>query len=182
MTDQYNQVARDLDGLGALATPSEAQGILIGMWIGAGPVAESRWLGELVDEEAPLAVPASLHGLFTHLYEQLTSADNLGLDILIPGDQESLSLRLEALIEFAQGVLYGYGIENGPPPRAMPPEAREVFEDLREIAELDPQAGDSEEDEVNLHEILGYLSAGLAVMYIALHPPVPAPEPSTRMH
>lgn len=182
MSDEYNQVRRDLDEMEALATPSEAQGILIGMWIGGGPVAEARWLGELIGDEAPMSVPASLHALYSRLYDQLMAADNLGLDLLLPDDEQPLGKRLQGAIELAQGILYGYGIENGPPPRALSDEAREVFGDLREIASLDPATSGSEEDEVNLQEIVDYLSPALVVMYISLHPPLPTPTASIRKH
>jgi len=182
MSDEYNQVRRDLDEMEALATPSEAQGVLIGMWIGAGPVSEARWLDELVGGQAPVSVPASVHALYSRLYDQLMAADNLGLDLLLPDDDQPLAKRLQGLIDLAQGALYGYGVENGPPPRALSTEAREVFDDLREIATLDPTTSGSEEDEFNLQEIVDYLSPALAVMYISLHPPLPTPTASVRKH
>lgn len=186
MSDEYNQVRRDLEDMQALTTPSEAQGILIGMWIGGGPVAQSRWLDELVGEAGSLsahqAVPASLHALYSRLYDQLMAADNLGLDLLLPDDDQPLAKRLQGAIDLAQGILYGYGVENGPPPRALTDEVREVFEDLREIAGLDPTTSGTEEDEINLQEIVDYLSPALVVMYISLHPPLPTPAASMRKH
>lgn len=182
MTD-YQRLQQALDSIGALANPAEAHGVLIGMWIGGGPAEQSRWLAELVeDDESPQAVPAELSGLYRDFAEQVTTADNLGLNLVLPGDDAPMTTQVEALIDFAQGVLYGYAIENGPARRALGDEAREVFDDLGDIAQLDPESvGASEDDAFDIHQIEEYLSSALLVMYLQLHPPLPDSAGSQRL-
>jgi len=151
---EYQRFQQALDSIGALANPAEAHGVLIGMWIGGGPTEQSRWLAELVEEdEEPQAVPAELADLYRDLAEQVTTADNLGLDLVLPGDDEPLKDQVEGLIDFAQGVLYGYAIENGPARRALADEAREVFDDLGDIAQLDPESVGGKDDAFDIHQI-----------------------------
>ncbi|MCL7745438.1 UPF0149 family protein [Guyparkeria hydrothermalis] len=180
---EYQRLQQALDSIGALANPAEAHGVLIGMWVGGGPAEQSRWLAELVEEdEEPQAVPAELSGLYRQFVEQVTTADNLGLDLVLPDDDASPRDQVEGLIDFAQGVLYGYAIENGPARRALTDEAREVFDDLGDIAQLDPESvGRSEDDAFDLHQIEEYLSSALLVMYLQLHPPVPESAGSNRL-
>ncbi|HSH83819.1 MAG TPA: UPF0149 family protein [Guyparkeria sp.] len=181
MTD-YQQIQRALDSIGALANPAEAQGVLIGMWIGGGPVDQSRWLIELVEEEEePQEVPAELSGLYRRFVEQVTTADNLGLDLMLPGSEASLQAQAEGLIDFSQAVLYGYAIENGPARRALSSEALEVFDDLGDIALLDPESVKVDDDAFDIHQIQQYLSSALLVMYLQLHPPAPESAGSQRL-
>jgi len=182
MTD-YQRLQQALDSIGALANPAEAHGVLIGMWVGGGPAEQSRWLAELVEEdEPPQAVPAELAGLYRQFVEQVTTADNLGLDLVLPDEDASPKAQVEGLIDFAQGVLYGYAIENGPARRALADEAREVFDDLGDIAQLDPDSvGRNEDDSFDIHQIEEYLSSSLLVMYLQLHPPVPDSAGSQRL-
>ncbi|MDG4867299.1 UPF0149 family protein [Guyparkeria sp. 1SP6A2] len=181
MTD-YERLQQALDSMGALANPSEAQGVLIGMWIGGGPAEQSRWIDELAeDEDRSPVVPEELADLYRHFVEQLTGADNLGLDLVLPGEDTSLKTQVEGLVDFAQGVLYGYAIENGPARRALSEEAREVFDDLGDIAQLDTESVKTENDAFDLHQIEEYLSSALLVMYLQLHPPVPDSAGSQRL-
>jgi uncharacterized protein YgfB (UPF0149 family) len=185
MSVSYSQLANDLADMGAQLSPSEAQGVLIGLWLGSGRASEAQWCAELQDDAAPQALPASLKAVFNAVVEQITTADNLGLTLVLPDDDARFGDRLFAIIEFAQSILYGYAIARGPATKLMSPEALEVFEDIKAIAELDSQVdptADAEENEINLNEIMDYLSAALIVMYISLHPPVPVTEASQRQH
>ncbi|TKA88785.1 UPF0149 family protein [Guyparkeria sp. SB14A] len=179
---EYQRFQQALDSIGALANPAEAHGVLIGMWIGGGPAEESRWLAELVEEDQPpQAPPTALSELYQRLVEQVTTADNLGLDLVLPDEETSLKTQVEGLIDFAQGVLYGYAIENGPARRALGDDAREVFDDLGDIAQLDPESVKTEDDAFDIHQIEEYLSSALLVMYLQLHPPIPETAGSQRL-
>lgn len=185
MPVHYPQLRDDLHDIGAVISPSEAQGTLIGLWLGKGHASESEWLSELTDEVPTNIIPASLKAVYTEVVDQITSADNLGLSLIFPEDDQPFRDRLMALIDFAQSVLYGYAIGKGPDPAQLSPEAKEVFEDVQAIAALDDEVDnthDDEEDEINLHEIIDYLSAALIVMYINIHPPVPSGGVASRPH
>lgn len=185
MPVHYPQLRDDLHDIGAVISPSEAQGTLIGLWLGKGHASESEWLSELTDEAPTNIIPASLKAVYTDVVDQITSADNLGLSLIFPEDDQPFRDRLMALIDFAQSVLYGYAIGKGPDPAQLSPEAKEVFEDVQAIAALDDEVDnthDDEEDEINLHEIIDYLSAALIVMYINIHPPVPSGGVASRPH
>lgn len=186
MNIPYQNTATDLQDLDSTLTPSEAQGVLIGLWLGGGRASETEWLHELVDEPTSMAMPASLRAVYTQVVDQITTADSFGIDLLLPDDDQPFQIRLAALIEFAQSVLYGYAIAKGPAPQQLSDEVREVFNDLQAISALDDQVDeadqDAEDDEINLQEINDYLSAALIVMYIGMHPPVPANSSTLRQH
>lgn len=185
MPVHHPQLRDDLYDIGAVLSPTEAQGTLIGLWLGKGHASESEWLAELSDEASPNIMPASLKAMYAEVIDQITSADNLGLSLVFPEDEQPFRDRLMALIEFAQSVLYGYAVGKGPDSSQLSPEAKEVFEDLQAIAALDDEVDnthDEEEDEINLHEIINYLSAALIVMYINIHPPIPSGGAASRPH
>lgn len=184
MSEHYPQLKDDLHDIGAVLSPSEAQGTLIGLWLGKGRASESQWLSELSDEASANILPARLRAMYTEVIDQLTSADNLGLSLVLPEDEQPFGDRLMALIEFAQSVLYGYAVGKGPNLAQLSPEAKEVYEDLQAIAALDDHSDNTqdEEDEINLQEIIDYLSAALIVMYINIHPPIPSETAASRPH
>lgn len=186
MSNRYQNTTSDLQDLGSNLSPAEAQGVLIGLWLGAGRASESQWLSELVDEPASLAIPANLRTVYADLVEQMTAADSFGIDVLLPDEEHSFVVRLRALIDFAQSILYGYARAEGPNPKQLASDVREVFDDLQAVAGLDDQVDeadrDANDDEINLQEIIDYLSAALIVMYIGMHPPVPATASTLRQH
>ncbi|WP_407276579.1 UPF0149 family protein [Halothiobacillus sp. DCM-1] len=174
--------------LGSSLNPSEAQGVLIGLWLGAGHATVPEWLDELTESDGstpPLSTPPladALRTVFDTLIHELTGADQLGLSFLLPADDEPLPVRLQGLIDLAQSLLYGYARAGGSPPEQLAPEAREVFDDLVSLCNIDALAEpeSTEEDEQYLQDITDYLSAALIVLFINRHPPVP--QPPTRAH
>ncbi len=172
----YRRCADALDELGSSLNPSEAQGVLIGLWLGAGHATVAQWLEELTDEPAsPAGIDAELLRVFDTLVQELTGADQLGLSFLLPADDAPLPVRLQGLIDLAQSLLYGYARSGGSAPEQLSPEAREVFDDLVSLCGVDAHAepDPTEEDEQYLQEITDYLSAALIVLFINRHPPVP---------
>ncbi|HHQ68725.1 MAG TPA: hypothetical protein ENM98_00235 [Halothiobacillaceae bacterium] len=178
----YQHIQQQFHTINAQPTPAEAQGVLIGMWLGQGPCSLHDWVRELTD--VPLTdeeIPRDVHDIFEDFVSCTTTADNLGLNLLLPDESFPLNERVRTLTEFAQAVLYGYAISGGKPPHALDEQSKEVFDDLEQIANLDTENLDDSEDEFNLHEIEQYLSSALLVMYLQLHPPVPETNGATRL-
>lgn len=176
----FVRCADALHALGSSLNPSEAQGLLIGLWLGAGHTTLTQWLEELTDEpvDPNKGTAAELRAVFDAVVHELTGADQLGLSLLLPDDDESLPVRLQGLIDLAQSLLYGYARGGGSAPEQLSAEAREVFDDLVGLCGVDAYAepNPTEEDEQYLLEITDYLSAALIVLFINRHPPVPQPD------
>ena len=178
----YQHIQQQLQMINAQPTPAEAQGVLIGLWLGQGPCSLDDWVKELTDEPLTDAeIPRGVTEIFDDFVGCVTTPENLGLNLLFPDEDASLQERAQTLTEFAQAVLYAYAIAGGKPPHALAQEAREVFDDLEQIANLDTQQLDDASDAFNLHEIEQYLSAALLVMYLQLHPPVPDQSSTQRL-
>ena len=178
----YLRCADALADLGSSLNPSEAQGVLLGLWLGAGHATLAQWLEELTEDATDgLAIPAELRQVFDTVVHELTGADQLSLSFLLPDEDTPLPVRLQGLIDLAQSLLYGYARSGGSAPEQLSPEAREVFDDLVSLCGIDAHAeqNPTEEDEQYLQEITDYLQAALIVLFINRHPPVP---PAARAH
>jgi len=184
LDDCYETVSEELDRVGAPLDAAEAQGVLMGLFASKGAVSERGWLAELIPENhkpGRFAQPG-IKALHARLVRQLASGDNMGVDLCLPEDGVPFDERLEALRNWCQGYLYGFGAGGGSAPDKLPPDAREVFEDITEIGQLQADDSQSEANEQALMELVEYLRVGVAVVHLALHPGVDLPDPGQRLH
>lgn len=108
---------------------------------------EGRWQQQLADflnSGNPLSED-SCHQLsdllaFTQKDYQV---DSFTIDLLLPEDDYPLSQRVQALGDWSQGFLTGYGwIKQA---KTLPKDAEEALQDIAQIAQIDPNAEDVEE-------------------------------------
>ncbi|MFP4155759.1 MAG: UPF0149 family protein [Halothiobacillaceae bacterium] len=178
----YEQVTEALEQAGAPLDAAEAHGVLLGLFASVGAVSRRRWLDELIPEQARGGQTDQLpiRALYDQVVAQLGQADNLGLDLCLPEDEVAFDERLQALRDWCQGYLYGFGAGGGVPEQ-LPEDAREVFDDLLQIGQLDADSAASEANEQAYAELVEYLRAGIVVLHLALHPGA-LPAPGQRLH
>ncbi|SEP62359.1 hypothetical protein SAMN05421693_10290 [Ectothiorhodospira magna] len=168
------QVLQDiLHEAGVVADAAEVHGILCGQLsanLGSG---EMQWLQEVFP--GPDGPPAEgearrlLAELFAQTRTQLADA-LLGFQMLLPDEDDALSIRVDALGQWCQGFLHGLTVVGITDPTQLPADSAEILKDLGEIAGAGFQVDDDEASETAYVEILEYVRVGVLLVSEELQP------------
>ncbi len=175
-SDAYEQLERVLARAGAEADAAGAHGILCGMACAGGRVDCSAWTREVLGDAAEGGNLLGLEAagqLEIYCREGQAALNDPALDfqLLLPDDAAALADRAEALSEWIEGFLYGFGLGDIKNMTELPEDVRELLSDFTEIGRLEPgNSEDAEEDEVSLAEIVEYVRMGVLVILEELHP------------
>ncbi|HZJ92661.1 MAG TPA: UPF0149 family protein [Thiopseudomonas sp.] len=154
----YTSFATLLNTSGHVISPAELQGLLLGRCCAGGDFTAEGWLQEaqdLFDSEVPSSLHAALLGLQEMVKAELIADSSVSLTLLLPSDDESLQLRTEALGQWAQGFLSGFGNNIGN--TEISKDVREILEDLISVAQIEVDEEEHEEGEVAYMEVNEYL-------------------------
>jgi len=164
-------------GLAGLScSASAAHGVLSGCLV-ADPSLPATRLAKALGERHPAsghdeaAFHQAIEALRLDVLRALNDAD-LGFEPLLSGE-EDLALRTRALSLWVDGFLGGLGQTprlGGLKPSA---EAAEILRDFAEMARIDPEPEDSEENEEALAELVEYLRVGVMLLSDELAPERP---------
>lgn len=162
----YPRLARALAAAGGEVSPAEAQGLLLGLLCTARDDIHGKWLDELV--EAPESENDVLTRECVTLLRQLADItenqlndENYELAFFVPDDEQSMTDRAVALLEWIQGFLYGLGLGGQQFVRSLSSNQilEEGLKDLAELTRMDvaalEQGDDSQENA--LFEISEYV-------------------------
>ena len=100
--------------------------------------------------------------------EQMHSAE-FGLQLLLPDDETSIALRVEALVNWCHGFLNGFGVSEGENQAGISSNCNEVLEDFAQICRLGLD-GEDTEDELSLVELMEYARMGAILIFEELQP------------
>lgn len=171
------------------SSPAEVHGLLSGQLCAGARPSPSGWLqlvGDQFDfEQLNEATKNSLLALLEQVARQLASTD-LDFALLIPDEDEIVSARAEALGQWCQGFLAGFGLV----PRegqALTEEVEQVLEDLAQISQIDHQALDEiESHEIDLTEVSEYVRMAALMLFAQYAPELKADTaaaaPSNTLH
>ena len=148
----------------AADSAAEVHGIAVAMLCLDPKTEVGTWLSEAFAQEADLLEEDKF--LLINLFDQskeLMESDEFIFDLFLPDEQEPVSHRCLALVQWCQGFLFGMGrIETSTP---WPADVEEILKDVVEFTKLDTDLdNDDEEAESSLMEIQEYVRA--AVMLI----------------
>lgn len=177
----YAAFADLLTNAGSTISPAELHGTLVGRssagagfdidpWLAEG----SELLGIPLDDSLRLA----LTGLQEMVRNELCGKD-MTLVLLLPDDQVSLSERVQALGQWCQGFLTGFGLTARE--EALSGEAMEVLQDISAIAQIQSSLDDSEESENDYMEVTEYLRVAPMLLFTECSKPE-KPEPAPSLH
>ena len=100
--------------------------------------------------------------------------DQLRVSIWLPGDDEPLEDRTEALGHWCSGFLAGLGSGNELSEEALSEDVSAALTDLQQIAQAETSGeGDSDEEESALMEIVEYIRMVIIMIRDELSPPTP---------
>ena len=170
------QVDALLNAAGLNCDPSGAHGVLSGCLVADASLPASR-LADALGERHPqpghdeAAFHRAIEALRLDVLRALNDAD-LGFEPLL-SDTEDLSLRTRSLGIWVDGFLGGLGQTprlGGLKPSA---EAAEILRDFAEIARIEPEPEDSEENEEAFAELSEYVRVGVMLLADELAPERP---------
>lgn len=140
---------------------AEMHGILSGFLCGGSDLNSNDWkvlLNDIVNEGQglPISVKKIIDELYTKLIKQLSS-EGLNFNLLLPDDDQSLVDRLEAVAQWSQGFLTGFGLVQQGLSKADS-DVQELIKDIRDITQLELEIEDEgEESEKAYVDIVEYL-------------------------
>ena len=163
---------------------TESHGALCGMLCAQGATEASQWMLHVLgehEETSKLLQQTGKKLLKIHeiSVEQMNASD-AEFELMLPDDDESLEMRVEALGTWCQGFVYGLATGGIKEDTVLPEDSKELIRDILEIsragyvadneAELATEEENTEEDEVAFMEVSEYVRMGILLIYEELQP------------
>jgi len=189
----YPAVADVLEKLDTEIRPSEIHATACGLLCANGAASARTWLHNLWPDRWPaasaepsgepaptdllLAEAGKLFDELHHSTRQQLNTPDCEFELLLPDDDEAIAQRVDALGDWCQGFLVGLTLGGISDLSALPADAREIAEDMVQIA----RAGTSydmtgnDEDEQAYAELVEYLRVGVLLINEELQPTRAAP-------
>jgi len=166
----YQHLTQALERLQIAADAAECHGALSAVICLSGADGLGAWLAAHFPEiEAGVAEGNALAGearqLIVELYRTTLGQlgqGNLEYALLMPDDDDSLSLRTDALGHWCQGFLLGLRYSGVNDPAQFSGELAEILEDIGEISQVNSGSlENTEEEEQSYMELVEYLRVGV---------------------
>ena len=167
---QYEELSSQLAEWASVCSCSEIHGLISGL-ASVGLAAdygliETILLRHLDEQACSAQISEALREIQESILEQLEDS-NFAFQALMPDDVEELYLRVQALSEWCQGFLVGFGTGVKAEQKQFSQEAQEVLRDLVEISNVAAESSHTpeEEDEVALNELEEYVRTAVMMLY-----------------
>lgn len=167
---QYDELSSHLADWAGICSCSEIHGLISGLAsVGLASdyhVVETVLLRHLEEQSCPALAADALKEMQETILEQLDD-HAFSFEALIPEDSEELYVRVQALSEWCQGFLVGFGTGVKAEQKNFSQETQEVLRDLVEISSVDADRNHipEEEDEVALTELEEYVRTAVMMLY-----------------
>lgn len=166
----YQALTRALERLQVAADAAECQGAMSAVVCLTGDAGLTGWLAAHFPEiesgvAAGDALAVEARQMIVDLYrltqDQLEQG-NFDYALLMPDDDESLSLRTDALSHWCQGFMLGLRFSGVDDPGKFSGEMAEILGDIQEISQVSSAAlENNEEEEQSYAELVEYLRVGV---------------------
>ena len=170
-TLQYDEVARLLAALATERGAAEFHGMVCGALCVFEPEqVNGRALLETTDPAQALQRSASnddgLKAVVEAGLQALQDVEN-GFTPLLPADDAELALRVQALVSWCEGFLFGLASRKGVNLEACSEELQEIVHDFAEFTKAGFEAGDDQEmEEAAYAELVEYIRVGVQLVFI----------------
>jgi len=164
----YERVEEVLADSECETSAAELQAILCGMLAAGLKPDDKAWLTLLIDivndgRELTSAAKELIRHLFNWTHRQMNQQDSLA-PTLLPDDSYPAIDQLQALAEWCQGFLLGFGLQMGNQ-TIHTPEIKESLTDLAEISQLQLEAEENEETRMALFTLTEHIKVAVQVIY-----------------
>ncbi len=155
--------------LGAISTPADLQGFISGILAGGEQLDTEQWrvmAEEFMDLPEPLKEIESQAAMDAYaVFSQRALADQeYGFRLLLPDDAVPLSQRVEALGQWSQSFLTGLGMSRCDT-MALDEDGKDMLSTLAEIAQIDTDLEDNDENERLYMELGEFIRVGALYLY-----------------
>ncbi|MBB1272608.1 MULTISPECIES: UPF0149 family protein [Psychromonas] len=157
----FDKISQALEGAELFTNAAETHGVLSGFVCGGIALDDKSWqplFNDVVNEG--MALPQPIKKLVADIYSEVVKQcadDGLGFNLLLPDDEKPLDERAEAMAQWAQGFLVGFGMVQQALNQASE-DVQEVIRDIRDISQLSLDfEQEDEESEIAFAEIVEYL-------------------------
>lgn len=158
----YPHLREQLEKAAIPLSPAEVHGVACGLAATGMDEMEGLWHQVIFEEVDPNDVlvqecRGSLDEMFDRTLAQLDD-EAFGLVLCLPEDDATARQQAEALRDWCQGFLFGFGLGGEALHAQLSPDAGEALQDMTEITRLDPDSvEDDEEGERGVAELEEYL-------------------------
>jgi yecA family protein len=168
----YDELDRQLTNLHAEMQASESHGVLCARFCLEQRPDPALWVQEVIGQQDVnnLQVQASQVSL-AHLYQQTEQAFQQALEefsLFMPDDNEILSARLQALVDWCSGFIGGMGLSGMQIDDKLDPAVKEILMDMMELTHMDVDVDADNENEAAFVEIEEYIRVGVMTIGLTL--------------
>lgn len=168
--DRFTQVEATLALAGIELSVSEVQGTVVGAIANHLKTGLSPDLLKLIEPEADAndGRYSQLSELLYDLYREnseILFESKEGYDLLLPDDDENISIRVDSLAGWCKGYLLGLLYNDRFSVDQIPESGAEIVRDMMEIAEAGAGADDEQEEDWALGELEEYIKVGSQLIF-----------------
>ncbi|RJG42052.1 UPF0149 family protein [Motilimonas pumila] len=166
---EFDHVTRVLEGAELTVGAAEVHGVLAGIVCAGVKLDGQSWQGpfnDLVNEGFGLPSEAKIvcNDLYQLICQQLSDG-NMAFSLLLPDDDQPLDERAEAMSQWAQSFLVGFGMLQQKLNQA-PENIQELITDIRDISQVSLDFDiEDEESEMAFTEVIEYLRVGAMLCF-----------------
>lgn len=149
----FDELADSFWRLGVMCSPAQLQGYLLGILAVGFECRDEQWLQLAAVFIDPVESPAEVDNQtlleLLHAAQEQLQGGGLDLQLLLPGDDVEISLRVDALGQWCQGFLAGFAYggkqRQDQGPQQFSAAVKDVIRDIGAISQV--ALGDGDEDE-----------------------------------
>lgn len=164
-TSIYHSFAQLIELQHQNVSPAELQGLLLGRSCAGASSTCLEDAAVLFDGDIPTRIQEAISGLHEMLQTELKNQQLMAVTLLLPEDESPLQLRIQALAQWCQGFLSGFGSHAAN--LDLSAQTREILDDLVAISQLDnsPELIADNDDENSYMELVEYLRITPVLLY-----------------
>jgi len=153
-----------------MVSPAELHGLVCGQLASGARLSHDLWLQMAhdfldIDTFTNETSKVGLVGLYQQSLGQFESIE-MSIDLLLPDDDYEISQRVEALGQWVQGFLVGFGMQGKQTDKSLGTDAKEMLKDLGQISQVaSADLEEDEESETNFFEISEYVRMGAVYIF-----------------
>ena len=165
MTVEFEQLDELLSQANAEAGGSEVHGFASG-WIASGSSWNNAQVSfiETFQIEPKPALLETLEEMAKDIETSLADVD-FGFGLLLPGESSLINARRQALSNWCRGFLTGFGLTGRFQDAELSEEVQELLRDFAQIAQVNEEIPEDDENESDLTEITEYVRMGAIMSF-----------------
>lgn len=165
MSTKYDELGQQLKKAQSAASAAEAHGFASG-WIASG----TNWQSAPVTFQQTLELTSmeAVAPLMSKYAEEIAAGlcdVDFGFQLFLPDEGVVINERREALSDWCRGFLSGFGLTGRFQDAELSDEVKELLRDFSQIAQVDDDIPEDDENESDLVEITEYVRMGAIMVY-----------------